>query len=59
VITDDYQPIYNPKLGEHVGFLKVTLAMGTPGQINRHLNKESASQSYIDELKFKKKLEKV
>jgi hypothetical protein len=30
IIADNYLPIYSPKLGNNVGELKLTLALGTP-----------------------------
>jgi len=35
IISDGFLPIYSPKLGQDVGHLKVTLAMGSPIQVNR------------------------
>ena len=41
VITDDYLPIYSPRHGQNVGKVKVMLALGTPSQVNRQIQKES------------------
>lgn len=37
IIADDYLPIYSFRLGQNVGELKLTLALGTPLQINRQI----------------------
>lgn len=41
VITDEFLPIYSPRHGKNVGQLKVLLALGTPSQVNRQIQKES------------------
>jgi hypothetical protein len=33
ILADDYLPVMNTKLGQSVGYLKVTAAIGTPGQV--------------------------
>ena len=40
VISDEPLPIYSPKHGQDVGTLKVMLALGTPSQINRQVQRE-------------------
>ena len=40
-INDEYLPIYSPRHGQNVGTLKVLLALGTPSQVNRQIQKES------------------
>jgi hypothetical protein len=29
IVTDDYLPVYSPKLGKSIGQLKITVAMGS------------------------------
>lgn len=41
IITDENLPIYSPRHGQNVGNLKVLLALGTPSQVNRQIQKES------------------
>jgi hypothetical protein len=40
ILVDDYIPIQNPRLGQSVGSLSVTVAIGTPVQIQRLEQKE-------------------
>ena len=47
IISDGYLPIYSPKLGQDVGHLKVTLAMGSPIQVNRLIQKEQEEERRI------------
>lgn len=47
IVSDGYLPIYSPKLGQDVGHLKVTLAMGSPVQVNRLIQKEQAEEKRI------------
>ena len=39
-VCDGFQSIYSPKLGKEIGHLKVHLAMGSPVQVNRLIQKE-------------------
>ena len=41
IITDEFLPIYSPRHGQNVGTLKVALALGTPSQVNRQIQRES------------------
>lgn len=41
VVSDDLLPIYSPKHGKNIGTLKVMLAMGTPIQVNRQIQREN------------------
>ena len=41
VIADEKLPIYSPKYGRDVGNLKILLALGTPSQVNRQIQKEA------------------
>ena len=34
-------PIYSPLLGQNVGYLKLTLGLGSPVQVNRQIEKEN------------------
>lgn len=43
-ITDGFLPIYSPKLGQNIGHLKLTLAMGSPIQVNRLIQKEQEEE---------------
>ena len=47
IVSDGFLPIYSPKLGQDVGHLKVTLAMGSPVQVNRLIQKEQAEEKRI------------
>jgi hypothetical protein len=47
IVSDGFLPIYSPKLGQDVGHLKVTLAMGSPVQVNRLIQKEQAEENRI------------
>lgn len=40
IISDGFLPVYSPKKGQNIGHLKVTLAMGSPIQVNRLIAKE-------------------
>lgn len=40
IITDEPLPIWSPKEGKDIGTLKVTLAMGSPLQINRQIQRQ-------------------
>jgi len=40
VISDNFLPIYSPRHGQNVGTLKVLLALGTPSQVNRQIQKD-------------------
>ncbi len=40
IITDEFLPIYSPRHGQNVGTLKVSLALGTPSQVNRQIQRE-------------------
>ena len=40
VISDEAVPIYSPSLGANVGYLKLMLALGTPVQVNRQIERE-------------------
>mmetsp|Transcript_34710 Transcript_34710/g.53258 ORF Transcript_34710/g.53258 Transcript_34710/m.53258 type:complete len:104 (+) Transcript_34710:2212-2523(+) len=35
IVCDGFLPIYSPKMGQEIGHLNVTLAMGSPVQVNR------------------------
>lgn len=39
IINDQALPIWSPREGKDIGTLKVTLAMGSPVQINRQIQK--------------------
>lgn len=41
VVSDELLPIYSPKHGKNIGTLKVMLAMGTPIQVNRQIQREN------------------
>ena len=41
VIADENLPIYSPRYGRDIGSIKVLLALGTPSQINRQIQKEA------------------
>ena len=56
IISDGYLPIYSPKLGQDVGHLKVTLAMGSPIQVNRLIQKEQEEERRIAAEKEKEKI---
>lgn len=34
-------PIYSPLLGQNVGYLKLTIGLGSPVQVNRQIEKEN------------------
>ena len=40
IISDGFLPVYSPKQGQNIGHLKITLAMGSPIQVNRLIAKE-------------------
>ena len=40
IVVDDSLPIYSPQKGQNVGYLKVMLALGSPVQVNRQIEKE-------------------
>ena len=40
VVSDELLPIYSPRHGKNIGTLKVMLAMGTPVQVNRQIQRE-------------------
>lgn len=37
IITDGFLPIYSPRLGQNVGELSLTLALGSSTQVNRQI----------------------
>lgn len=39
VIADEDLPIYCPRVGKNVGNLRVTMALGSPAQVNRQIQK--------------------
>lgn len=41
VVTDELMPIYSPKHGKNIGTLKIMLALGTPLQVNKQIQKEN------------------
>ena len=47
IVSDGFLPIYSPKLGQDIGHLKVTLAMGSPVQVNRLIQKEQEEERRI------------
>jgi len=40
VIVDDDLPIYSPKHGLNVGYLKLMMGLGSPIQVNRQIDRE-------------------
>ena len=44
-VSDGYLPIYSPKLGQNIGHLKLTVAMGSPVQVNRLIQKEEEEEA--------------
>jgi hypothetical protein len=40
VIVDEDLPIYSPKHGLNVGYLKVMMGLGSPIQVNRQIERE-------------------
>ena len=59
IVTDGFLPIYSPKLGQNIGHLKVTLAMGSPIQVNRLIQKEQEEERRIQLDVEKKKIEEA
>eukprot|EP00831_Metopus_contortus_P028712 TRINITY_DN23782_c0_g1_i3.p2 TRINITY_DN23782_c0_g1~~TRINITY_DN23782_c0_g1_i3.p2 ORF type:complete len:155 (+),score=20.87 TRINITY_DN23782_c0_g1_i3:177-641(+) len=47
IIADEYKPIINPRLGEQVGSIKLSLAVGTPPQIQRYESRDQQSKHPI------------
>ena len=45
ILCDGYMPVYSPKLGESIGQLKVTVAMGSAIQVNRMITKETEEEA--------------
>jgi hypothetical protein len=41
VVTDELLPVYSPRHGKNVGTMKVMLALGTPMQVNKQIQKEN------------------
>ena len=56
IVSDGYLPVYSPKLGQNVGHLKVTLAMGSPVQVNRLIQKEQEEETRIRQEEERKKI---
>ena len=44
IISDGFLPVYSPKQGQNIGHLKLTLAMGSPIQVNRLIAKEQEEE---------------
>lgn len=51
-IVDDALPIYSPQLGQNVGYLKVMMALGSPVQVNRQIEKEQEFDSANNQRKL-------
>jgi len=45
IISDEHLPIYSPKYGENIGFLKVTLALGSAVQVTRQIQREQEKET--------------
>ena len=45
ILCDGFLPIYSPKLGENIGHLKITVAMGSAIQVNRMIAKETEEEA--------------
>lgn len=56
IISDGPLPIYSPRLGQNVGELSLTLALGTAIQINRQIQKEQEAEKKQIELEMKSKI---
>lgn len=44
IVSDGFLPVYSPARGQNIGHLKLTLAMGSPIQINRLIAKEQEEE---------------
>ncbi len=53
ILVDDYLPVMNPRLGQAVGALEVTVAVGTPVQIQR-LDSREGKEKDADDSKSQK-----